>query len=66
MNGDYHDAVIRYQESYALREKHAGKNHTVTIISLQNIAELLSSQGEEDEANVVRQEIMDRVEAMDK
>ena len=48
MNGDYHDAVIRYQESYALREKHAGKNHTVTIISLQNIAELLSSQGEEE------------------
>ena len=60
--GDYHEALIRYQESYELREKHAGSTHVSTIISLQNIAELLLAQGDEEEANIVRQEIMDRVE----
>jgi tetratricopeptide (TPR) repeat protein len=66
MNGKYNDALIRYQESYELREKHAGKNHMATIISLQNIAELLASQGDEDEANIVRKEIMNRVDEGDK
>ena len=63
---DYNEALNKYQESYELREKHSGVNDISTIISLQNIAELLTSMEQEKEANIVREEIMKRVESLDK
>ena len=62
--GDFNDALEKYQESFELREKHAGENDVNAIVSLQNIAELLTSMSCEEEADEVRKEIMRRVELL--
>jgi len=64
MEGQYNEALVMYQESFEMRERHAGKDDVSTIISLQNIAELLTSMESDDEANIVRKEIMERVERL--
>jgi tetratricopeptide (TPR) repeat protein len=64
MEGQYNEALVMYQESFEMRERHAGKDDVSTIISLQNMAELLTSMESDDEANIVRKEIMERVERL--
>ena len=58
----FDEALQHYTEAFELRKEHMGPKHVSTIVSMQNIAELLHAQGRTEDASVLQRAIVAIVE----
>ena len=58
-------ALDVYTEAFNLRKEAFGESHVSTIVSMQNIAELLRAQGRMDEATFLQKKIIELADGPD-